>query len=435
MKRTLSLVLALLVLTGILGVPAMAEQKTVLTVAGWPAGDDAFRAIIPAFEEANPGVTVELQFQSTTDHHQALASALSAGAGAADVVMLEQAWLGRFKDGPGFENLLAEPYNAGVLRDDFVDYKWNLAISVDEKQMIGLVWDIGPATLFYRRDIFRDAGLPTEPEDVEELFKTWDGFLQAAEKVYIPGERWLVPSASYLYEWYWMNRDFYNEKLELTVEKEGAREALEAAIKMRQNGWDAQIDDMWSNEANAAFGSGAIAAVAAGCWYGGFIKSWIAPETGGQWGVVRLPGGLSTPNWGGSFLAIPSQSPNKELAWKFIQYALATSDAQNAMFEAVDYFPGYIPAWGSPIYEAEDPFFGGQKTRKLWVEIAQNTKPTFSTLMDTAAEGSMQTAVRSGLSAGMTADEIIADMKQRIENDTYDDYERMVELMEDAGKR
>ncbi len=433
MKKTLALILALLMALTAMPMLASAEATTTLTVGGWPAGDDAFKAIIPEFEAAHPGVKVELVFMSTSDHHQQLATAIAAGSGASDVVMLEQAWAGRFKDGQGFENLLTEPYNAGEMKADFADYKWNIATSVDGKQMIGLVWDIGPATLFYRRDLFEEAGLPSDPAEVDALFATWDGFLSAAEKMYKPGERWLVPSASYLYEWFWMNRDFYNDKLELNVEKEGAREALEAAIAMRQKGLDAQIDDMWSNEANAAFGSGAIAAVAAGCWYGGFLKGWIAPDTAGKWGVAHMPGGLSTSNWGGSYLAIPSQSQNKELAWEFIKYSLATKDAQNAMFAAVDYFPGYIPAWDDPMYDAEDPFFGGQKTRQLWVEIAKNTKPTFASLMDTTAEGSMQTAVRTGLNENKTADEIIADMKVRIENDTRDDYETMVELMEDAG--
>jgi len=432
MRKMLALLLALLIVASAAPL-ATAAETTVLTVGGWPAGDTAFKAIIPAFEAAHPGVKVELVFMSTTDHHQQLATAIAAGSGASDVVMLEQAWVGRFKDGEGFENLLAEPYNAGELKDQFVEYKWNLACSVNKERMIGLVWDIGPATLFYRRDIFEEVGLPSDPAEVDKLFATWDGFLQAAEKVYIPGKRWLVPSASYLYEWFWMNRDFYNEKLELNVEKAGALEALNAAIAMRQKGLDAQIDDMWSNEANAAFGSGAIASVAAGCWYGGFLKGWIAPDTAGKWGVAHMPGGLSTSNWGGSYLAIPSQSQHKDLAWEFIKYACATPEAQNTMFEAVDYFPGLITAWDSDIYSAEDPFFGGQKTRELWVEIAKNTNPTFATLMDQAAEAAMQTAVRSGLNENKTAEEIIADMKSRIENDTRDDLEKMQELMEDAG--
>ncbi len=433
-KRLVSLFLMTLLALGI-AMQAAIAQDTVLRVAGWPAGDEAFKAIIPEFEAAHPGVKVELNFMSTADHHQQLSTAIAAGSGADDVVMVEQAWVGRYKDGPGFENLLAEPYNAGGMKDDFVAYKWDMATSVDGSQMIGLVWDIGPATLFYRRDIFEEVGLPTDPNEVDELFSTWDGFLQAAEKVYIPGQRWLLSDASLMYEWCYMNRDFYDKDLNLHADKEVAKKALEAAITMRKNGWDAQISDMWSNEAYAAFGSGQVASVAAGCWYGGFLKSWIAPDTAGKWGVARMPGGIDTSNWGGSYLAIPSQSQKKELAWEFIQYALATSKAQNAMFKAVDYFPGYIPAWDDPMYNEEDPFFGGQKTRLLWVDIAKNTQPTFTSLMDATAEAAMQTAVRTGLNTGLSADEIIASVKATILNETLDDYERMVELLEDAGLR
>ena len=415
--------------------PAAFAQDTVLRVGGWPAGDEAFKAIIPAFEAAHPGVKVELNFMSTADHHQQLSTAIAAGSGADDVVMVEQAWIGRYKDSTGFENLLAAPYNAGELKNEFVAYKWDLATSVNGSQMIGLVWDIGPATLFYRRDVFAEVGLPTDPAEVDALFSTWDGFLQAAEKVYIPGQRWLLSNASMMYEWCYMNRDFYDKDLNLHADKEVASKALEAAITMRKNGWDAQIVDMWSNEANAAFGSGQVACVAAGCWYGGFLKSWIAPDTAGKWGVARMPGGIDTSNWGGSYLAIPTQSQNKELAWEFIKYALATSDAQNAMFKAVDYFPGYIPAWNDPMYSEEDPFFGGQKTKLVWVDIAKNTQPTFNTLMDVAAEEAMQNAVRTGLNENLTADQIIANVKDKIQNETLDDYERMVELLEDAGLR
>jgi hypothetical protein len=71
----------------------------------------------------------------------------------------------------------------------------------------------------------------------------------------------------------------------------------------------------------------------------------------------------------------------------------------------------------------------------LWVEIAKNTKPTFTTLMDATAEEAMGNAVRTGLNENLTADEIIANVKEKIKNETLDDYERMVELMEDAGLR
>ena len=138
-------------------------------------------------------------------------------------------WVGRYKDSGGFENLLASPYDALSMKKDFVNYKWDLAMSVDGKKLVGLVWDIGPATLFYRRDVFKDAGLPTEPADVEKYLSTWDGVLKAAKAVYQPNKLWLLPNATYLYTWNYQNRDYYSDDLELSIKKPGSIEALKAA--------------------------------------------------------------------------------------------------------------------------------------------------------------------------------------------------------------
>lgn len=403
-----------------------------LVVGGWPSGDDAFNAIIPLFKEKYPNVEIELNFQQGSDYNQMLTTALAAGTGAPDVAMMEQAWVGRYKDSSGFENLLDAPYNAGDMKDDFVEYKWNLALSVDGASLVGLVWDIGPASMFYRRDVFEDAGLPSEPEEVEKLMSTWDGVLEAAEAIYIENERWLFPNAYSLYGWSFMNRDFYNDKLEFSLEKDGAKEALEAAIEMRKNGWDAQYD-LSTSEYQSALNEAKLGAHVSGCWFGGFLKTFIAPDTSGNWGITRLPGGINDSNWGGSYVGIPSQSENKELAWEFIKFSMATNEGQNGMFEAVDYFPGYIPAWDDPLYDAEDPFFGGQKTRALWVDISKSLEPTFSTLMDSTAETIINNAVNTGLNEGKSADEIIADVYKQVEDGTKQDYQANMDILKDAG--
>ena len=143
------------------------------------------------------------------------------------------------------------------MKNDFVEYKWNLATSVDGKKMVGLVWDIGPASLFYRRDVFKSAGLPSDPLEVEKQLSTWAGVLDAAKKVSIPNQRWLFPNAADIPVWVYMNRDFYDEELKLRLDKKGTLEAIEAAIEIRKNGWDAKID-MWANETYSGLASGKI---------------------------------------------------------------------------------------------------------------------------------------------------------------------------------
>lgn len=425
---------SILVVMAMAIVAPLAFGGETIQVAGWPSADKAFAAIIPAFNKKYPDITVNVTMMQTADHHNMLATALAAGSGAPDVAMIEQASIGRYKDSSGFENLLAAPYNIGSMKNDFVKYKWDLATSVDGKKTIGLVWDIGPATVFYRKDVLKSVGLPSEPAEVEKLLSTWEGVLKAAKAVYIPNQRWLLPNAFYLYTWNYMNRDFYNDKLELNLDKPGTKEALEAAVTMRKNGWDAKLQGMWNNETYAGLAGGNIVMVAAGSWYGGFLKSWIAPKTAGLWGVIRLPGKIVDSNWGGSYLSIPSQSKHKDAAWKFIQFALATKEAQNAMFAAVDYFPGYIPSWGDKMYNEGDPFFGGQKTKSLWVEISKSIKPTFSTLMDNTTENTLNSTVNTGINQGLPAAQIIANTKKAILEATLDDRDAMIEIMKAAGK-
>jgi multiple sugar transport system substrate-binding protein len=409
-------------------------QKETIVLGGWPAGDTAFEAIIGLFNQEYPNIEVKIgNFMPSGDYHRELQASITAGSGAPDVAMIEEAWVGRYKDDAGFENLLAAPYNAGDIKKDFVEYRWNMAMSVDGKQMIGLVWDIGPACFFYNRAVFASAGLPTEPADVEKYMSTWDGVLDVAKKVSIPGARWFVPNAADVFGWNFLNRDFYDAKLNFVIERPGVRDALNAAMTIRKNGWDANVG-LWDNETYGYMGGDQLAGVAAGCWYGGFLKSWIAADSAGKWGICRLPVKLADSNQGGSFLAIPSQSKNKDAAWKFIKFALATRKAQNTMFEKVDYFPGYKPAWDDPLYNQEDPYFAGQKTRALWADIANSIKPTSYTLMDSTTDWELIQAANDGMNANMNADQIIQSIKDRVEEVTKLEKEQYINILSKAGK-
>ena len=171
-----------------------------------------------------------------------------------------------------------------------------------------------------------------------------------------------------------------------------------------------------------------------GCWFGGFLKTDIDPDGAGHWAVANLPAGIGAKNWGGSFLVIPEQSQNKEAAWAFVSYMLATAKGQNDMFEAVDYFPAYTPAYeDSSIYEYEDPYFGGQKTRELWAELATQLEPVYTTQMDTTAEGQIFTSVNQGLQEGKSAEEIRDLLAQNIDAATKEIKEQQIQTLKDAG--
>lgn len=392
------------------------EISGTITFGGWPSADVAVEAIFDGFQEEYPNVDIEFEMISTEDHHDRLLTSLAAQAGAPDVVMIEAEFIGAFRDRPGFVNLLEEPYNAGQYEDDFVDYKWEHGKSVDGEVMVGLPWDIGPLSLFYRRDVFEEAGLPSEPDEVYALLSDPDDFLDVARQLTIEDEQWAIGNAVDLFYARWSNRDYYNRDLSFRFDSDESRELIELGTTIREEGLDAQVD-AFGDEWTSLLGDGRIAMIHSGSWLGGFLKTWIAEGTDGKWGVIEPPLFDAT-NWGGSFLAIPEMSDNKAAAWAFIEYALTNADPQNTMFREVDYYPAYTPAWDDPMYDEGDPFFAGQQTRRLWAEIAEDTESTLVTPMDAETEDILMSRVDTGIDAGEDAQAIIDAAIEEILNAT-----------------
>ncbi len=408
------------------------EITAKIQVAGWPSADVGFEEAMAGFNEVYPNIEVELLFTDTTSHHQALQSALVAGSGAADVVMVEGAYISQYKDSTALTDLRL--FGADELEDDFVDFKWEQAISTNGERLVAIPWDLGPVLYYYRTDVFEEVGLPTDPQEVSELMSTWDGVLEVAEKVSIPGQRWFLPSAAYPYQWLFINRDYYDEDLNLIIEREGDLECLEAMLEVRENGWDMNID-MWSGEAYAAYAQGTCVSVAAGSWFSGFLKTDIDPNGAGHWGATYLPAGMPNTNWGGSFLAIPEQSQNKEAAWAFVKYMLATEQGQNKLFESIDYFPAYEPAWEAApdLYTKPDEYFGGQAPNSIATEIASDVPVVYNTIMDTTAEGYLYSSFNAGAEAGDTPEQIRERLKNDIEVGTAELKQQQIQILKDAG--
>lgn len=400
-----------------------------IVIWGWPAADKAFESIIAGFNEQYPDINVtwEMIPGMAGGTRDALSTALAAGEGAPDISMIEINDIDRFVLQGGLVDLLQEPYNAGKYKDDFVAYKWEQALTPDGR-LLAFPWDIGPASMFYRRDVFEKAGLPSDPESVAELLSTWEGFLETGQQVNDPANNlfWMDNAAQIPYIYY-AHKNFFDEDYNVAINNPKTLQVLGYAQQARNLGLDARVAN-WTEEWYSMLANGQIATQISGCWFGGFLKSWIDPAGAGKWGVVPIPED-PLQNWGGSFLAITEQSKNKEAAWAFIEYAMATADAQNRMFVAVDYFPAYMPAWDNPLYQESDFYFGGQNTRALWTQIATSPGRIFTTPMDSAAESAFNSAVAAMLDQGLDPEETLANAEQAILDATAQDRELLLEML------
>ncbi len=343
------------------------DNPNVITVWFW---DDSLQFAVDAFHKSQSKIKVYFQKIGFDDAHQKLLTSFAAGAGAPDVCSLEIGLIGGFTGRGGLVDLRQPPFNADQFKEDLVHYKW-VQGSTRDGRLLAMPWDIGPAGLWYHVDILRDAGFETEPEKMQARIKTWDDWFQLAEdlKKKTGGKTSLFADA-------------FNDVLIPMIEQQGhgwydgdkcvvvekATKPLQTADQVHKRGLDANIT-WWGAEWATGLERRAFAGMGIACWMQtGLTRE--HPKTIGKWRVIRAPGGDY--NWGGSFMGIPEQSPKKAAAWEFLKYVCCSVEGQNAIFKKSGIFPAYKPAWKDPIYEQPVEFYGGQRTYKLWTEIAAN---------------------------------------------------------------
>ncbi|RDU94881.1 ABC transporter substrate-binding protein [Trinickia dinghuensis] len=352
-------------LTAVLGFAAAnAEANTTLTVAVFPKLDQEIKAALPEWKKLHPDVDVKVDALAIGDHHTAMLTALATSSGLPDVMAVEVSYIGRFAAGGGLEDLSKAPFNAGQYKNQFVHYTFSQA-TAPNGAIVGMPSDIGPGSLFYRKDILDKAGV-TEAD----LTKSWSSYLAAGTKIKKATGAYLLASARDIEDIYIRSdlKDgegvYFDKAGNPVVTSPRFVRAFELAKQTHTLGLDANITP-WSNEWAEAFRRGSVATQMMGAWLGGHLASWLAPDTKGLWRVANLPNGVYA-SYGGTFWAIPVASTHKALSWEFIKFLTTRKDIQLQSFESIDAFPALVAAQDSPFYDAPVPFFGGEQVRTLW---------------------------------------------------------------------
>jgi len=353
-----------------------------ITVWMWKATEDAIvnPGVVAAFNQEYPDVQVEWVTLNPQDVYQKLPLALQAGTGAPDVAYVEDSHLTKYVYLGGLTDLTdrVAPYV-----NHFNTYKWDAGKK--DGKYFSMPLDSGPVVLYYRRDIFKAAGLPDDPDSVSNLIKTWDDYLAVCKTI---KEQTGSPCFSSnkannygrLYEkMLWQQGlGYINDKDEVTVDSPENIATLEklgefwtAGVVSDQLEWT----DGWYAELAMLPPEKPIATHVEAAWMGAFLKGWIAPGTAGKWGVALMPtmkvDQVRASNDGGSGFVIPDQSQNKDAAWAFIEFVTARAASQNKIFAFADIFPAFEPAYEDAIYVEPDSFFGGEQTRKIYVDVVK----------------------------------------------------------------
>ncbi|WP_248924578.1 ABC transporter substrate-binding protein [Paenibacillus hamazuiensis] len=364
--------------------PSSGDKKITLTLWYWNRSIDD--ELLKQVDQQFPNIHLNYQ-KIGGDFKAKLMTTLAARSGGPDIVGLNDWVSALFPDKTRFVNL----YDLGAkeVQSKYLEWKWKQGVTPDGT-MIAFPMDTGPTALFYREDLFRQAGLPTDPAEVNKQLRTWDAYFEAGKKLKqaLGGKVSMTDNVKDLYgQVLAQGKDLYftPDGQFIGERSEQVQKAWAAAAKAYKDGVVANVD-RWTPEWNAAMNKGDIASFVGAVWMKKVLKD-AAPDTSGKWRVARAPGGDG--NNGGSFLAIMKTSQHPKEAFEVIKWLQSESNQLRA-FQDLDLFPSAPGAFSDPKMNSEEPFFGGQKTGAIFAESAKNVQVAYFGEKFTLVDGIMK---------------------------------------------
>jgi len=324
-----------------------------------------FRSMAEDYKAEHPYFTLEVSEIAYGDLHDKAQIALQAGGvGAPDLVDLEQGRFGGFLRGgdPGLVDL-ADMLKEGGYMDKLVASRQ--ALYTYKGKVYGVEHALCPVVLYYRADVFENAGI--DLSDVE----TWDDFIKAGEGL-VTDDVKLLPFPNHETLLRSRGADYFDADGNVTLDSDISIETMNWILALRDEHGVSERGpegDAWW----AAFREGRYLSKEGADWYAGFFKDNV-PELSGKWRAIALPafeaGGVRTSCVGGTGNCIVKYSDYIDEAWDFMQYSMLSVEGNVRRYEMTNLWPPLIPAMDDPRLHKEEEYFSGQDLGALFAELA-----------------------------------------------------------------
>jgi ABC-type glycerol-3-phosphate transport system substrate-binding protein len=364
---------------------------------------DTAKGAAKAFSAKNPDVKLNWVPTPMGEVATKLLAAIAAGSGAPDLVFDQYNDMVNFaaRGGKGISDLspLMSVHNGEWP-------KWVLdLVTTSDGHILGIPTDIGPTAVFYRRSVFKAAGLSDAPEDVTKQLSTWNGYLDAAKKIQATGKAWIIENASGVFDILRQQgkQAYFDDNGQPIVNNDTFVSAAKFAQDMRKAKLDAASAKGEKIDSAAEMQAGTIGAYIDAAWWDIIIaiQAKSTRDKDHDWGVVPNPGGASA-NTGGSYYLIPDQSQNKPAAWNFASFMVASNEGLNPyMTEGLGRFlPGWKPFYTSDLFNSPDPGYGNQAWLKQFAGIVDTVPYLKPNINDGIAAEAVGQAITSVLADG-----------------------------------
>ncbi|NNM67046.1 MAG: extracellular solute-binding protein [Spirochaetales bacterium] len=393
----------------------VAQQKSnVLTIM---AMSDEFKTngVIQDFEKMT-GAKVDLQIVPNEQYMNKLLPLLKTGKDVPDIFEGEAGYVKQVVNLGMSVNLSKPPYNA----DTSEMYPYAVQMGTDDHGVLrALTWQCTPGGIFYRRSLAKKYLGTDSPEKVQQYFTSWDKMIELGKilKEKSHGQVKLLPGEGDLGVIFFANKakpyvnssnDFYLDPMIskfLTVASEVRKDGLDAKL----SAWSAP----WMEGLNTKPGEAKIFCYVLPTW-GLFFVMNGQKNSLGDWGLVSAP---MSYYWGGTWLNIYKKSPNKELAWKFIQMLTQNTKYMTAYAKRIGDFMSNKVVVDSIKSTMSSPLLDGQNHYAFFAQIADKLNASAVSPYDTTIDGIVGAVLGQYPSGDINLQKAIGQIKNRVKEE------------------
>lgn len=347
-----------------------------LSFTTWVPGMDK---VVDLWNKDHPDIKVKVQTgpNGNSGTYQNFFNQLQAG-NAPDLGQIEYDALPNFRVQDGLANI-AFCEGVAEAKDKFVDWTWGQVTFNEDKAVYAIPQDSGPMAMFYRADLFKEAGI--------KVPTTWDEYAAAAEQIKARGSyitnfprsdvNWFAGNVWQAGGQWFSNTD---DKWEVNLTGKESAKVANYWQKLLEKGEVSTLPS-FSDEWNASFNKGQQWTWVSAVWGASTLASG-APDTAGKWAVAPMPqweaGGKAAGNWGGSSTAVLKGSKHPYEAAKFALWLNTDPEALALANKLGGLYPAAKSAKDLGAFSGGVDYFGGQKIYDVFAEASSNVNPNFT---------------------------------------------------------
>jgi multiple sugar transport system substrate-binding protein len=308
-------------------------SPTTVSFASWVGNETTFKQFAKKFHQLHPNITIQFQNVPSEEITQKLTTQI-AGGNPPDAAYVDAGTVGDFASRGAIVDL--DPYIAQskvVKPSDFVPAF--RASTIYKNDMYGVPFDGESTGLFYRKDLFKKAGISGPPTN-------WDTFLTDVKKLTVPSQKqygyilFAPESAYYWYPWLWQagGQLLTPDGKHVAFTSPQAKKAANFYVGLRKYSPPDYLNSN-SYDGRVAFAQGKVAMYTAGAWFAGTLTSEF-PKINGKWAAAPLPNGSAgcKTTIAGDDLIVFDGSKNKDAAWLWIEYISRPQNVARWTFES-----------------------------------------------------------------------------------------------------